>query len=276
MTDTNEPNEPKKPRKPRKPAEPKLPAVLTPEQHTLKLMEIAVQRGASSEEINALMAMRRELQAEYAASRFIEAKSRFLSALPIIKKLKMAKITPKNGGPAYVYWYAGLEDIVETIKPYLEPNGLAFKWREEITPFENTAKVTVTCTLTHRDGHSDECQMSGMLDQSGGKNPIQMLASTSTYLRRYTLTGVAGIATADQDIDGRLPETINGSATLDAILTEGSEEADLISDEMMAANNIQELNLAGAKIKEFPDGAFKQRLQKEYFDIRKMMEEDRG
>lgn len=34
----------------------------------------------------------------------------------------------------------------------------------------------------------------------------QALASSNTYLRRYTLTAGLGIATADEDIDGRLPE----------------------------------------------------------------------
>ena len=44
--------------------------------------------------------------------------------------------------------------------------------------------------------------MPAFADDSGQKSAIQQVASTITYLRRYTLTGVLGIATTDQDLDG--------------------------------------------------------------------------
>jgi hypothetical protein len=48
--------------------------------------------------------------------------------------------------------------------------------------------------------------MSAPADKSGGKNDIQAMASTVTYLRRYTLTGALGITTGNDDNDGGKPE----------------------------------------------------------------------
>jgi hypothetical protein len=39
-------------------------------------------------------------------------------------------------------------------------------------------------------------------DMSGGKNDIQQIGSTQTYLQRYTLIGGLGLSTADEDNDG--------------------------------------------------------------------------
>ena len=57
--------------------------------------------------------------------------------------------------------------------------------------------VTVTCRLTHADGHSEETTISAPPDNSGNKSPAQAVASTITLLQRYTLLSLLGIATAD-------------------------------------------------------------------------------
>lgn len=40
------------------------------------------------------------------------------------------------------------------------------------------------------------------MDPSGSKNAIQAIGSAVSYLRRYTLLGVLGMATSDGDSDG--------------------------------------------------------------------------
>jgi hypothetical protein len=45
--------------------------------------------------------------------------------------------------------------------------------------------------------------LSGEPDASGQKNKIQQVGSTVTYLQRYTLLALTGLATHDQDDDGR-------------------------------------------------------------------------
>lgn len=282
---TTDNNEPKKPASKRAKPPAKTPAApLAPIDHTLQLMQIAVERGASPEEMKALMDMRRELQAEYAMQKFRQSKAAFLSALPMIKKRKQVSFRTSAGVTSY--WYAPLEDIVETIKPYLERFGFSYSWVETVEhlpPIPQNGKppipqamIAVKCILSHMDGHSEECYMQGMLDSSGGKNPIQMLASSSTYLRRYTLTGVTGIATADEDVDGRINVDIAGSSTLEGILSADEEEADALSDSIVAASNLEELNNVAAGIKDMPEGTRKEQLKKDYYTARKLMEEGNG
>lgn len=242
------------------------PAVITPVERSFSLIQTAVERGASPEELHALMDIRREVQAEMAAAAFREAKSGFLSALPIIKKQKVANFPGKNGGMV-TYKYASLDDIVETIKPYLKQYGLSYSWEQQVT--EN-GMIVVTCILTHVYGHSERCSMQGGLDQSGAKNHLQMLCSSSSYMRRYTLTGVAGIATADEDIDGRLPDG-GKSETLDGILNADQSEQQRLSDEIMAASTMAELQKAGAAIAELKEGRIKEDLKAEWFEAKSLI-----
>lgn len=242
------------------------PAVVTPVQRSFDLIQTAVERGASPEELHALMDIRREVQAEMAAAAFREAKSGFLSELPIIRKRKLASFKTNNGG-TMSYKYASLDDVVETIKPFLKKYGLSYSWEQHVTEH---GIIVVTCILTHIYGHSDQCPMQGGLDQSGNKNPLQMLCSSSSYLRRYTLTGVLGIATADEDIDGRLPDG-GKSETLEGILNADESEQQRLSDEIMAASTMAELQKAGAAIAELKEGRIKEDLKAEWFEAKSLI-----
>ena len=51
-------------------------------------------------------------------------------------------------------------------------------------------------------GHSEAVSIAGPLDDSGQKNGIQQIGSTITYLERYTLMAIMGLAAHDQDDDG--------------------------------------------------------------------------
>lgn len=236
-------------------------------EQSFQLMQMAIERGASPEEIKALMDMRRELQAEQAACAFREAKAGFLSAIPMIKKSKVAKFPTKNGGEMS-YNYASIDDIVESIKPHLVEFGLSYHWEQRI----EEGVIVVKCVLTHKGGHQESMYMHGMLDNSGSKNAIQAVASTSTYLRRYTLTGILGIATADPDLDGRLPQTYDNSDTLDDILSEGEKQCEAIREQILAAADMGALNEAGSLIGELPESTHKENLKSFWFQARKKME----
>ena len=77
--------------------------------------------------------------------------------------------------------------------------GLHHDWRTSQTP---NGGVTVTCVLTHRDGHSEQTSLSAPADDSGNKNGIQQIGSTINYLQRYTLMAITGLAAQDTDDDG--------------------------------------------------------------------------
>ncbi len=91
------------------------------------------------------------------------------------------------------YTHASLAMVMESISDPLSAHGFSLSWE----PRTEERTVTVTCRLTHLDGHSGECTISSPPDTSGSKGPAQAVASTITLLQRYTALSLLGIATAD-------------------------------------------------------------------------------
>jgi hypothetical protein len=81
----------------------------------------------------------------------------------------------------------------------LQSVGIVQTWRST----DLNGKTTVTCIL-EGFGHTKEgSTLSGPADTSGGKNSIQAIGSTSTYLQRYTLLMTCGIVARGTDDDGK-------------------------------------------------------------------------
>lgn len=106
------------------------------------------------------------------------------------------------------YRHATLYNVTNKINTALSLNGLTASW---VTSQDN-GSVKVTCKITHVLGHSEETSLSAPPDTSGSKNAIQAIASTVTYLERYTLFALTGLAGKDQDDDaagaGNSPPTV--------------------------------------------------------------------
>jgi hypothetical protein len=82
--------------------------------------------------------------------------------------------------------------------------------------------------VSHRDGYSEETELSGGNDNSGNKNDIQAVGSTITFLQRYTLKAALGLA-ATVDDDGR-----NSSATEKEPELISADELKILRDELDA------------------------------------------
>ena len=86
----------------------------------------------------------------------------------------------------------------------------------------------VTCKITHELGHSEETSLSAPADSSGSKNAIQAIGSTITYLQRYTLLALTGLATHEQDDDAQaVSEKIDDKqlhSLRDALIAVGMED----------------------------------------------------
>lgn len=165
----------------------------------MRLIELAITQGADVEKLEKLMALQERWNEQQAKKSYFESLSQMQAEMPVIRKLKQAAFNTKSGGQMS-YSYASLEDITEQIKPMLLKFGFSYRFEQSF----NAGLIAITCVITHKDGHSESCSMPGTPDMSGNKNALQQAASAVTYLRRYTLTGALGIATADTDIDGRM------------------------------------------------------------------------
>ncbi len=157
----------------------------------------AVESGADLDRMEQLMALQERWEANQAKKAFVEAMVEFKSKPIIIGKNKHVSFTTSKGRTEYDH--AELVDVTEAIVPRLAEHGLSHDWSVS----QEGTKITVTCTITHRLGHSKSVSMTAPADDSGGKNSIQAIASAKTYLERYTLLAVTGTATGGEDDDGR-------------------------------------------------------------------------
>jgi len=175
------------------------------QEQCMGLIQMAVEKGADINQLEKLMDLQDRFEAKNARRSFFEALSIFQSSIPTIKKTGLASFKTKNGGKTE-YTYAKLEDIARVIRPSLKETGLSYRYEQS----SDKSLMTVTCIVTHKEGHQERTSMSGYADSSGSKNQIQQIASTISYLRRYTLTGALGITVGDEDDDGGIfyePET---------------------------------------------------------------------
>lgn len=173
------------------------------------LLQMAVAQGADLERLEKLMALQERWEANEARKAFVEAMVAFKAGEDLqIGKNKHVKFESRGGFTEYDH--AELSDCVAVILPALARHGISHAW----TFRQDEKGCTVGCVLTHRLGHSSEAvTMTAGADDSGGKNKIQAIASTKTYLERYTLLAACGLATGgialpgpSDDDDGRSAE----------------------------------------------------------------------
>lgn len=116
---------------------------------------------------------------------------------PILKK-RQVDYEHKDKTGRTSYKYEELADIGAVVDPVLAKHGLSYRHRA----IQNGDKITVTCILSHADGYSEENSLEGFKDASGQKNPNQAIASTITYLQRYSLKEALGIGAGRDDDAG--------------------------------------------------------------------------
>jgi ERF superfamily len=159
------------------------------------LLQIAVQRGASMEELKSLMDLQDRYEANEARKAFVAAMAEFKKNAPTILKDKNVSFTGTS------YNHATLGGICEVVIEALAEHGFSHDW-DTVQP--DSGMIETTCILTHVLGHTKKTTLKAPPDNSGKKNGIQQISSTITYLERYTLLGVCGLATKDlPDDDGR-------------------------------------------------------------------------
>jgi hypothetical protein len=180
-----------------------LPADLS--QETVLLQVIA--RGAADKTVDLdrmerLLVMQERLAAKRAESDFIAAMAQFKQKAPKIQKDKRVHFTSQKGTTDYRH--ATLGAVCQAAIAGLADVGISHRWDLEQL---QGGRITVTCILTHIGGHSTRTALTGSPDDTGNKNSIQQVSSTITYLERYTLLAATGLATDDQDDDGRAAGT---------------------------------------------------------------------
>jgi len=185
-----------------------------------RILELAITQGAPLDQLQKYLDMRRENEAYEAKKAYTAAMAAFKKNPPKINKDKHVSFQTSKGTTAYNH--ATLANVTEKINSALSAHGLHASWRTE----QKDKLITVTCTITHELGHSESTGLSASPDDSGGKNSIQAIGSSVSYLCRYTLLALTGLATYDQDNDGAPPRQEPGTITTD----QATEIDDLLAD----------------------------------------------
>lgn len=156
-------------------------AALTP----MDMLSRAVTSGASMEVVERLMALQERWEAN-------QARKDFDAAIADAK----AEISPvvRNATGHNAKKYADFAAIARAVDPVISKFGLSYRFRTA-----QTDRISVTCILSHKSGHSEETTLSGAPDTTGSKNAIQAIGSTLTYLQRYSLVQALGLAAANDD-----------------------------------------------------------------------------
>lgn len=166
-----------------------LPAVQEPA-GTLTPMQIisnAVIAGAPIETLEKLMALQERWEKNEARKAYEEAIADAKSEIKPILKTRSGHNSK----------YEDLADIANAVDPILSKHGLSYRYRAK-----QEDKIFVTCVLSHRLGHSEESTLNSAPDTGPGRNNLQAIGSALTYLQRYTLKLVLGLA-ATKDDDGK-------------------------------------------------------------------------
>lgn len=164
----------------------------------MTMIDRALMSNASPDTLEKLLALQERWEANQGRKAFDEAVAAAKAEIPIVEK----NATGHNNKR-----YANFAAYAGAVKDVLARYGLSYRFRTQ-----QTDKITVTCILSHRDGHSEESSLSGPADSSGSKNAIQAIGSTLTYLQRYTLVQALGLAATDDD-DGAKSEDASAPIT---------------------------------------------------------------
>jgi hypothetical protein len=156
------------------------------------LIRMAIDKNLDIEKLEKLIQLKneqdeRQARAEY-ERHFAEMQAEFVPA----KRIKKG----------YDYMYAPLEELQRTYGPVISKHGFSYRHREEM--LEDGSK---RCIMRISGwGHSEETSFD-IPKIAGTKqmNPIQVVASMSTYGRRYTFIAGFGCVVEDEDDDGKAP-----------------------------------------------------------------------
>jgi len=179
----------------------------------LDMLNRAVERGADLTMIEKLMDLQERWSASQARRDFDEAIASAKAQIPPIER------TGKGHNDKR---YATFAAIARVVDPILSKHGLSYRYRTT-----QGERISVTCILSHKSGHFEETTLTGPADASGNKNAIQAIGSTLTYLQRYSLVQMLGLA-ADTDDDGKAAGKIDEAPAAPGSITE--QQADNLRD----------------------------------------------
>lgn len=208
------------------------------------LMMAGINKGLDLDKLERMLQLQKDWEANEARKSYHEAMARFAENIPEIEKDRHVEFSTQGGKAKTSYSHASLGNAAKKIQEHLSPHGLHASWR-----VKQDATISVTCRITHELGHFEEITLSAAADDSGSKNSIQAIGSTISYLERYTLFALTGVAAKDQDDDGNLsgeapPEFISKEQAKELydLIQSCGDKAEFVTNKVLEVNSIETMD----------------------------------
>ena len=147
------------------------------------------------DKLERLLEMQERVLARNARAAYYSALAELQPDLPIITERGGIKDRNGNVQSTYALW----EDVNEAIRPILAEHGFSLTFKVS----RAQDQITTIGILAHREGHSEQTELSLPTDTSGSKNAVQAVGSSTSYGKRYTAFALLNITSQGEDDDGQ-------------------------------------------------------------------------
>lgn len=101
---------------------------------------------------------------------------------------------PKNQYNKFAgFYYRNCEDIMEAVKPLLEPSGCTLVISDEVVQIGERYYVKATATLSNGKDSISNTAFARESEEKKGMDSSQVTGATSSYARKYALNGLFAI-----------------------------------------------------------------------------------
>lgn len=174
------------------------------------LLEAIVKSGVNTESVAALEKLTQlyeRMEDRNAEKSFAAAFVELQNDMPVVNA---TKAVPNKDGTTR-YKFAPYEDIMETVKPVLQRHGFTITFSMSF----GEGRVTQTCTLQHKDGHSRQNQFMVRIGNGPpGSSEAQGDGAASTYAKRFALCNALNIV-CEVDTDANKDARFDGAPIAD-------------------------------------------------------------
>ena len=150
------------------------------------------------DKLERLLDMQERIMNKQAETEFNSALAAMQAEIPSVAERGAITGKTKDGRDFKSGNYATYEDIVDVVRPIMNKFGFAISFSIE----QSASSIVVVGELVHKGGHSKKTQMTLPHENSGSKNAVQAIGSSTSYGKRYVFCAMLNIATRGQDDDG--------------------------------------------------------------------------
>lgn len=180
----------------------------------VNLVQLAIDRGVAADQLEKLVALAERTADRQAEIEFAESKVRFQAEVPPIKKVRKVGSAKKLS-----FKYAGYDDVIKTIQPYLTKNRISISFNTEESKTDRQDSLAVVCRIRVGSYYEDTrfvCPIPKELTVTG----TQKVGAALQYAKRYALGAALGLVFADEDDESTLLSNTGGDDDIEVIIND--------------------------------------------------------